>query len=220
MDLQLDELQTSVQEVMRKIESLRSLYVEGKIEKERKKLVRLTQLKNQVKNQVTTSPIPSSSSSSSSSQQEFQEDRKSLIVPEELVRRKDDFNTRSAELDNRGPHTPPRKRDREESEESRKRHKRSHHSHSPGGEIKREEEEDEPSVDCSIFVSDIPRRVTEEELKQAFSEVGPVYEATVVTQKKNGISKGFGFVRFFGMEDVKKALEMQAPEFQDERGRR
>lgn len=51
----------------------------------------------------------------------------------------------------------------------------------------------------SLFVGNLPWSVTDEELKNKFSEFGAVISARVVTDKFSGKSRGFGFV---DMEDA------------------
>eukprot|EP01105_Mastigella_eilhardi_P017251 TRINITY_DN3967_c0_g1_i1.p3 TRINITY_DN3967_c0_g1~~TRINITY_DN3967_c0_g1_i1.p3 ORF type:complete len:331 (-),score=91.97 TRINITY_DN3967_c0_g1_i1:3095-4054(-) len=73
-----------------------------------------------------------------------------------------------------------------------------------------------PSENYAIFVSDIPRNVSAEQLKEAFSSIGAVYSAEVVKNRKTGEAKGFGFVHFYTMDDVYKALDWQErPSFFD-----
>jgi RNA recognition motif-containing protein len=50
----------------------------------------------------------------------------------------------------------------------------------------------------SIFVGNLPWSVTDEDLKNKFSEFGNVISARVVSDKFSGKSRGFGFV---DMED-------------------
>lgn len=50
----------------------------------------------------------------------------------------------------------------------------------------------------SIFVGNLPWTVTDEDLKNKFSEFGNVISARVVNDKFSGKSRGFGFV---DMED-------------------
>ena len=51
----------------------------------------------------------------------------------------------------------------------------------------------------SLFVGNLPWSVTDEDLKNKFSEFGAVISARVVTDKFSGKSRGFGFV---DMEDA------------------
>jgi RNA recognition motif-containing protein len=74
-----------------------------------------------------------------------------------------------------------------------------------------------PPIECAIYVSDIARGVTDEQLKKSFEKIVPVYEACVVKNKHTGQTKGYGFVRFYNMEDTYKALDMpEKPVFEDE----
>ncbi|MFT5838846.1 MAG: RNA recognition motif-containing protein [Flavobacteriales bacterium] len=45
-----------------------------------------------------------------------------------------------------------------------------------------------------ILVRNLDRETTEEELKIAFDVHGKVQSSTIVKEKSNGLSKGFGFV--------------------------
>ena len=46
------------------------------------------------------------------------------------------------------------------------------------------------------YVGNLPFSVTLEQLKEIFSKYGEIEEATIVTNKFSGRSKGFGFVEF------------------------
>lgn len=46
----------------------------------------------------------------------------------------------------------------------------------------------------NIYVGNLAYSVTEDELRQTFSEFGAVTRATVITDRATGQSKGFGFV--------------------------
>ncbi len=58
----------------------------------------------------------------------------------------------------------------------------------------------------SIFVGNLPWSVTDEELKNKFSEFGNVLSARVVTDKFTGRSRGFGFVDMDDA-DTQKAID-------------
>ena len=53
-----------------------------------------------------------------------------------------------------------------------------------------------------LYVGGLAYSVTDEELEKMFAEQGTVTSATVIKDKFNGQSKGFGFVE---MEDMKEA---------------
>lgn len=55
-----------------------------------------------------------------------------------------------------------------------------------------------------LFVGSLAYSVTDDELKAAFEEVGPVASARVITDRETGRSRGFGFVE---MEDDAQAQE-------------
>jgi len=75
---------------------------------------------------------------------------------------------------------------------------------------------DSPSREYGIYVSDIARGVTDEQLKDAFSSIGRVYDALIVKNKFTQETKGYGFVRFFNMDDVYAALDCkELPRFED-----
>jgi RNA recognition motif-containing protein len=58
-----------------------------------------------------------------------------------------------------------------------------------------------------LFVGGISWNLTEEQLKEAFSKIGEVEEAKIITDRVSGRSKGFGFVTMKTVEDAKKAIE-------------
>jgi len=57
-----------------------------------------------------------------------------------------------------------------------------------------------------IYVGNLPFSVDSEKLKGLFSEFGNIEEATVISDKFSGRSKGFGFVTFSDDEAAKKAI--------------
>jgi len=46
----------------------------------------------------------------------------------------------------------------------------------------------------NIYVGNLPYSITEEELKDAFSEFGEVSSVSIITDKFSGQSKGFAFI--------------------------
>ncbi|EGG24196.1 hypothetical protein DFA_06343 [Cavenderia fasciculata] len=62
-----------------------------------------------------------------------------------------------------------------------------------------------------VFVSDIARGVTDEMLKEEFSKIAEVSEAIVVKNKHSGETKGYGFVKFFSLNDCYRAVEWTSP---------
>lgn len=59
-----------------------------------------------------------------------------------------------------------------------------------------------------VYVGNLSYSLTSEQLGQTFSEAGEVVDATVITDKYSGRSKGFGFVEFANEADAQKAIEM------------
>lgn len=57
-----------------------------------------------------------------------------------------------------------------------------------------------------LFVGNLAYSVTENDLKEAFSKVGDVVSARIITDAQTGRSKGFGFVEMATDEDGQKAI--------------
>lgn len=58
-----------------------------------------------------------------------------------------------------------------------------------------------------LFVGNLPYEVTSEELGQYFSQFGEIIEAVVITDRFNGRSKGYGFVKFTGEDAANQAID-------------
>lgn len=63
-----------------------------------------------------------------------------------------------------------------------------------------------------LFIGSLPWSITNETLKDLFSQFGEVTDSFVVTDRDSGRSKGFGFVTFAKEEDAQKALDMNGKE--------
>jgi len=63
-------------------------------------------------------------------------------------------------------------------------------------------------VNKKLYVGNLPYEVGTDELRTHFSQAGTVVDAVVITDKRTGRSKGFGFVEFEKEEEAKKAIEM------------
>jgi RNA recognition motif-containing protein len=64
-----------------------------------------------------------------------------------------------------------------------------------------------------VYVGNLPFSYGFEKLKEFFSKFGEIEEATVITDKYSGRSKGFGFVVFANDGDADKAIaEMNGKE--------
>ena len=58
-----------------------------------------------------------------------------------------------------------------------------------------------------LFVGSLPWAVNDEGLKKAFAPFGNVVSATVVTDRRSGRSKGFGFVEMENDSEAAAAIE-------------
>ena len=58
-----------------------------------------------------------------------------------------------------------------------------------------------------VYVGNLPFTVGFEKLKELFEPFGDIEEASVISDKFSGKSKGFGFVTFKNDGDAKKAIE-------------
>lgn len=61
-----------------------------------------------------------------------------------------------------------------------------------------------------LYVGNLERTVTEEELEALFGEHGEILEVAIITDRATGESRGFAFVEFSSREDAdeaKKALD-------------
>lgn len=59
----------------------------------------------------------------------------------------------------------------------------------------------------NIYVGNLSYRMSEAELREAFSEFGEVSRAKIVKDKETNRSKGFGFVEMSVDDQAKKAIE-------------
>jgi RNA recognition motif-containing protein len=57
-----------------------------------------------------------------------------------------------------------------------------------------------------LYVGNLSYSTTEEDLREAFSKIGEVQSAKLITDQTNGRSKGFGFVEMASDEDAEKAI--------------
>jgi len=59
----------------------------------------------------------------------------------------------------------------------------------------------------NIYVGNLPYNVTEEDLREAFSEFGEVSSVNVITDKYSGQAKGFGFVEMEKNSEAEEAIK-------------
>ncbi len=58
-----------------------------------------------------------------------------------------------------------------------------------------------------LYVGNLSYDTNDDSLRQAFSAVGPVATADVITDRDTGRSRGFGFVEMANTADAQKAIE-------------
>lgn len=59
-----------------------------------------------------------------------------------------------------------------------------------------------------LYVGNLSYNMTEDAMKEAFSQAGSVDSAIIIKDKMSGRSKGFGFVEMSTDEEAQKAIEM------------
>ena len=70
-------------------------------------------------------------------------------------------------------------------------------------------------MSVKLYVGNLPWSVKDMELKDLFAKFGEVAEATVISDKYSGRSKGFGFVTFASKENADAAVaEMNGKELE------
>lgn len=63
------------------------------------------------------------------------------------------------------------------------------------------------AIPFRLFVGGLSDETRAEDLRQMFSEFGPVSDAVVVTDRDSGRSRGFGFVTMENRKDAPRAIE-------------
>jgi len=58
----------------------------------------------------------------------------------------------------------------------------------------------------NIYVGNLSRDVTEDDLRQAFETFGQVTSAKIITDKFSSVSRGFGFVEMPGKTEAQAAI--------------
>lgn len=59
-----------------------------------------------------------------------------------------------------------------------------------------------------LYIGNLPYSVTDDQLKELFSQAGTVESASIITDKFSGRSKGFGFVEMSTLEEAERAIDM------------
>ncbi|XP_022125224.2 SRA stem-loop-interacting RNA-binding protein, mitochondrial-like [Pieris rapae] len=60
-----------------------------------------------------------------------------------------------------------------------------------------------------LFIGNLPWTVGHRQLREYFSQFGPVQSARVVFDRSTGLSKGYGFVEFVSSADAANATNKQ-----------
>lgn len=58
----------------------------------------------------------------------------------------------------------------------------------------------------NIYVGNLPREATEDDLRKAFEEFGQVSSAKIITDRFTGDSRGFGFVEMPNSPEAQSAI--------------
>ncbi len=59
-----------------------------------------------------------------------------------------------------------------------------------------------------LYVGNMPYQLTEDELKELFSEAGEVVSVKIITDRMTGQSKGFGFIEMGSKQEGQQAISM------------
>ena len=59
----------------------------------------------------------------------------------------------------------------------------------------------------NVYVGNLNYDLSEDDLKQAFEELGEVTSAKIISDRYSGRSKGFGFVEMSSDDEAKAAIE-------------
>lgn len=60
---------------------------------------------------------------------------------------------------------------------------------------------------AKLFIGNLSFKLTSDDLRQAFSQLGSVVDAVVLMDKQTGRSRGFGFVEMSSDAEAKAAIE-------------
>jgi cold-inducible RNA-binding protein len=58
----------------------------------------------------------------------------------------------------------------------------------------------------NLYVGNLPYRITEDQLREAFEEFGQVSSCTIIKDKATGQSKGFGFIEMSDSTEAEAAI--------------
>lgn len=63
-------------------------------------------------------------------------------------------------------------------------------------------------METKLYVGNLPYNVTEDDLRNLFTQAGTVTSADVIKDRETGRSKGFGFVQMSSQSEAEKAIAM------------
>ncbi len=63
-------------------------------------------------------------------------------------------------------------------------------------------------MDVKLYVGNLAKSTTSEELKTLFSQAGAVTAVDIIKDRVSGLSKGFGFITMTSQADADKAISM------------
>jgi RNA recognition motif-containing protein len=63
-------------------------------------------------------------------------------------------------------------------------------------------------MDIRLYIGNLSQETTEQDLRALFSEAGTVGPVEIVTDHKNGKSRGFAFITMFSQDEAEKAVHM------------
>jgi RNA recognition motif-containing protein len=63
-------------------------------------------------------------------------------------------------------------------------------------------------MESKLYVGNLSYGVTEDQLRELFSQAGQIKDVVVITDRETGRSKGFGFVEMSTDAEAQKAIQM------------
>ncbi len=63
-------------------------------------------------------------------------------------------------------------------------------------------------MESKLYVGNLSYNVSEDELRELFSQAGEIKEVTMILDRETRRPKGFGFVEFMNQADAEKAIQM------------
>lgn len=68
--------------------------------------------------------------------------------------------------------------------------------------------ESRTNMDIRLYVGNLPKSTTQDELQALFAQAGNVTAAEVIKDRRSGESKGFAFVTMSAQDEAEKAISM------------